>query len=258
MLWSRRIVWLAGLWWLLCPVPGRAQHWSFHMYGTEQGLTNPTILALHQDSQGFLWVGTEGGLFRYDGDRFQPFNADSTTSRSNSNSLYTSGDGQLWTGSNAGLFHWNGNAFLVVPGFENVELISVQPIGSDATTLYVATPLGLRSLPLHSRGQPVLGWPKPSYSVFVASDRTVWFTCGAVLCSLRDGREEEWAADRGVTGGSWQSIVEDTAGRLWIRSTEKVLMRDPRGSAFHEVPNLPKLDSTHGSPLIADRHGQVL
>ena len=253
-----RIAWLATLWWLLCPLPGQAQHWSFQMYGTDQGLTNPTILALHQDRQGFLWVSTEGGLFRYDGDRFRPFAANSATRKGSNNSMYTSGDGQLWTSSYAGLFRWNGDAFVVVPGFEDVELATVQPIGSDATNLYVATLLGLRSLPLHSRGQPRLVSPKPSSSVFVASDRTVWFSCGLLLCSLKEGRVEEWAGARGVTRGPWQSIVEDTAGRLWIRSTEKVLVRDPRAPIFHEVPTLPKLDSTHGSPLGANRQGQVL
>jgi hypothetical protein len=109
---------------------------------------------------------------------------------------------------------------------------SGQAIGSDATNLYVAAPSGLRSMPLHGRGQPRLVSPKQSYSVFVASDQTVWFSCGLVLCSLKEGREQEWAGDRGVTSGPWRSIVEDTAGRLWIRSTEKVLVRDSPGSPF--------------------------
>jgi len=62
MLASARIVCIASLCWLVCPPPGEAQHWSFQMYGTDQGLTNPTILGLHQDSQGFLWASTEGGF----------------------------------------------------------------------------------------------------------------------------------------------------------------------------------------------------
>src|ERR1035438_8114914 len=51
-----RRVWMAGLAWLLYALPGCAQHWSFQMYGTDQGLTNPTILALQQDRQGYLWA----------------------------------------------------------------------------------------------------------------------------------------------------------------------------------------------------------
>ncbi|MGO9966639.1 MAG: response regulator [Bryobacteraceae bacterium] len=113
-------------------------------------------------------------------------------------------------------------------------------------------------MPLDGGGKPRLVSPKPSYSVFVASDRTVWFSCGLVLCSLKRDGEQEWAGDRGVTDGPWQSIVEDTAGRLWIRSAEKVLVRDSRGSLFHEVPSLRKLESTRGSPLVTNRLGQVL
>jgi signal transduction histidine kinase/DNA-binding response OmpR family regulator/streptogramin lyase len=113
-------------------------------------------------------------------------------------------------------------------------------------------------MPFQDRGQPSLVSPKPSHSVLVASDQTVWFGCGLLLCSFKDGREQEWAGDHGVTGGPWRSIVEDTAGRLWIRSAEKVLVREAPGLPFHFVPALRKLDSTHGSLLVASRLGQVL
>src|ERR1035438_8896016 len=217
---------MASLAWLLYALPGWAQHWAFQMYGTDQGLTNPTILALQQDRQGFLWASTEGGLFRYDGDRFRPFGANSAAKKANSNSMHRSADGQFWSASSAGLFRFTGDVFIGVPGFEDVDLESVQAIGSDATDLYVATLLGLRSMPLQGHWQPRVVSTKQSFSVFVASDQTVWFGCGLRLCSLKDGREQEWAGDRGVTGGPWRSIVEDTAGRLWIRSEEKVLVRE--------------------------------
>jgi len=90
-------LWTAGVCWLLCGVPAPAQHWSFQMYDAGAGLTNSNILAIHQDRQGFLWISTEGGLFRYDGDRFQLFGA------ANVNSIHSSPDGQLWTASSAGL-----------------------------------------------------------------------------------------------------------------------------------------------------------
>ena len=252
-----RIVWIASLW-CLCPMTGLAQHWSFQMYGADQGLSNPTILALHQDRQGFLWVSTEGGLFRYDGDRFQRCAAEGAAKHGNSNSMHSSADGQLWTGSNGGLFRWTGDAFAAVPGFEDAELNNGQAIASDAANLYVATQSGLRSMPLQGQGQPRLVSSKQSYSVFVASDQTVWFGCGLALCSLQGGREQEWAGGRGVTGGPWRSIVEDTAERLWIRSAEKVLVRNTPGSPFQEVPNLSDLDSTHSPLLVASRRGQVL
>src|SRR5208283_2264364 len=121
MLASARIVCIASLCWLVCPPPGEAQHWSFQMYGTDQGLTNPTILGLRQDSQGFLWASTEGGLFRYDGDRFRPFSSNAAAMKGNSNAMHSSADGQFWTGSSAGLFRWTAGAFAAVPGFEDVD-----------------------------------------------------------------------------------------------------------------------------------------
>jgi hypothetical protein len=42
---------------------------AFKSYSAPQGLTNLSIWALEQDVDGFLWVGTVDGLFRYDGSR---------------------------------------------------------------------------------------------------------------------------------------------------------------------------------------------
>src|ERR1039458_7515549 len=64
--------WIATLGWLLAGLPAVAQHWSFQIYGPDLGLTTPTILALHQDREGYLWISTEGGIFRYDVDTGRP------------------------------------------------------------------------------------------------------------------------------------------------------------------------------------------
>jgi signal transduction histidine kinase/CheY-like chemotaxis protein/ligand-binding sensor domain-containing protein len=228
------------------------------MYGADLGMTNPTVLALHQDHTGFLWVSTEGGLFRYDGDRFQHFSADSIAARSDLRSLYSSSDGQFWVGSSLGLYRWSGEHFAAVRGFEGVELESGQAIGSDSANLYVATQAGLRSLPLRGGGPPRLVSPKSSYSVYVAPDQTIWFSCASVICSLRGGREQEWAADYGVPPGRWSSFAQDTAGRLWIRSNDKILVRNSAGGAFHPPSSLPTLTSTFRSLLVPNRLGQIL
>ena len=39
----------------------------------EEGLTNYIIKCIQQDTNGFIWFGTEEGLFRYDGYNFKPF-----------------------------------------------------------------------------------------------------------------------------------------------------------------------------------------
>jgi len=251
-------IWIFGAGWLFCALTARAEHWKFQMYGTDLGLTNPTILALHQDHEGFLWVSTEGGLFRYDGDRFRHFSGDPIASRGDTRSLYSSSDGQLWAGSALGLFRWTGERFAAVPGFEKADLEGGQVIGSDAARLYVATAAGLRSLPL--RGGPPAGFVsrKLSLSVYVASDHTVWFGCGSVVCSVRDGQEREWAGKDGVAPGYWSSIAEDTTGRIWIRSSERVLVRDPHALNFHALRGLPMVNSTYGAPLVPSHLGEMM
>jgi len=46
---------------------------SFRHYTTSDGLPSSEINALHQDQQGFMWIGTDDGLVRFDGHQFTVF-----------------------------------------------------------------------------------------------------------------------------------------------------------------------------------------
>jgi signal transduction histidine kinase/ligand-binding sensor domain-containing protein len=64
--------------------------YSFEHISELDGLTNNNVLFVTQDSKGFIWVGTEGGLNRYDGYRFKQYKHDSTDSLSISDNYVTS------------------------------------------------------------------------------------------------------------------------------------------------------------------------
>ena len=54
---------------------------EFHLTGLqvlmqENGLPNNTLLEIHQDKRGFLWLGTDVGISRYDGIHFHNWNVD--------------------------------------------------------------------------------------------------------------------------------------------------------------------------------------
>jgi len=78
-----------ALGWLLCAwlafgpaVHGQAavedgQGLRFRHIGVDEGLAQSTVRAMHQDRRGFLWIGTENGVQRYDGLRFIHFTAGS-------------------------------------------------------------------------------------------------------------------------------------------------------------------------------------
>src|SRR5688500_8462655 len=63
---------------LLAPGSAVAQTRDYHFQrlGAEHGLAQSTVTAMAQDAQGFVWVGTQGGLHRYDGQRYHVFRHD--------------------------------------------------------------------------------------------------------------------------------------------------------------------------------------
>ena len=61
---------------LAAPAGAAVRDFYFKRLGTEQGLVQNTITALEEDAQGFVWVGTQGGLHRYDGERFRAYRHD--------------------------------------------------------------------------------------------------------------------------------------------------------------------------------------
>lgn len=80
------------------------------VWQTEQGLPQNSVNALVQDRDGYLWIGTYGGLVRFDGERFKFFgSADRPTLRGvGITSLYESRSGVLWGGTTgAGLVQLN-------------------------------------------------------------------------------------------------------------------------------------------------------
>ncbi len=239
---------------LLAPIAACAQHWNFQSYGADAGLTNPTILAVQQDSQGYLWISTEGGLFRYDGDRFRAFDAYMAGKVGAITSLHLSGDGQLWAAAAGVIFRWTGSAFVPVPGLTDLEMRSSQALASDAERLYVASISGLWSIPLLGAGTPQQLTTASAGGVYVSRDKTVWFGCGSGLCSIRNGRAVETKSSHPLPGGPWDGIAEDSGGQLWIRSAEAVYSRGVDGN-FREVS---RFASIHRAGLTATRGGEVL
>jgi ligand-binding sensor domain-containing protein/signal transduction histidine kinase len=79
------------------------QAWSL-----ENGLPQNTVQALVQARDGFVWLGTEGGLVRFDGVGFQVFDRNSNPSLPGNDvcCLLPSGDGGLWIGTSDGLVRW--------------------------------------------------------------------------------------------------------------------------------------------------------
>ena len=78
-----------------------AQRYSFREY--TEGLGNLNIACLVQDHTGYLWVGTQNGLYRYDGTKFQSYGVAQGLPERMIQSLYVGLDGTLWVATTTGL-----------------------------------------------------------------------------------------------------------------------------------------------------------
>ncbi len=79
-----------------------AQTYRFKVFDAEKDGLYPYIYSLHQDSVGFLWIGTGEGLFRYDGHNFNSFDLSLLSKDNFISSSATDGKGRSWFGHNNG------------------------------------------------------------------------------------------------------------------------------------------------------------
>lgn len=81
---------------------------QFNRYGVDNGLPSNYISGLLQDGKGFIWIGTEKGLVRYDGIRFQTFNKKNSSALGLKwdmvTTLFQLGDEELWVGTSKGVY----------------------------------------------------------------------------------------------------------------------------------------------------------
>ena len=79
------------------PVEER-DNYSAVMYDNTNGLPTSEANAIAQTSEGFIWIGSYGGLIRYDGNTFERM--DSTTGIGSVVSLHVDSTDRLWIGTN--------------------------------------------------------------------------------------------------------------------------------------------------------------
>lgn len=91
---------------MIIPAISFTQSMIFDHITIDEGLSNNTIYAITQDSEGFLWFGSRDGLNRYDGYEFRIFKSDPGDSLSlpnnNIQALHTARNGDIWIGVRTG------------------------------------------------------------------------------------------------------------------------------------------------------------
>ena len=228
--------------------PAPAGRFSFRTYGGEQGLENQVAWRAAQDAQGFLWVGTEDGAYRYDGERFQHFGvADGLPS--NWVIKIENAAGQLWVGTFHGLARWDGARFESAPDVPSSQVngLAVGPTGQ----LWVASAGGLFRQAV-DRFEAAPEWTfGEAHAVWVDPDGSVFATQQGVLHKL-GGRA--WGAAEGLRSERIDAIRRDARGRLWLRSARHLWVAE--GDRFEDKSALMP-GKSDGGYLALDRAGTL-
>jgi signal transduction histidine kinase/ligand-binding sensor domain-containing protein/CheY-like chemotaxis protein len=243
-----------------------AQQYSFQSYGQSEGLTNLVPLCLLQDRVGFLWTGTQNGLFRFDGSRFESFGVAQGLPGGHVSTLYQDRNGVLYAATGSELARLERDRFVPVAS-DGVKPITTrrQGISADASgRLFVATADGLamQAAP-GSKHFDLLtsGSAREVFSVYTDPRGKLWAGCGNRLCTVEHGALTPTAPE--LPRAAWTAIRMDDHGRLWLTSSGSVYVRESDSSPFRALPPLP-VSRAQFNPFIGDpamemeRNGDVI
>ena len=242
-----------------------AQEYNFHNFGVTEGLNNLAVRQIYQDRVGFIWVSTENGIFRYDGERFEAFGPEQGIPSTSGAAFGDAPDGSLLVGGDFGLYQLSGNHFEKLPVvFKTVSWAQgIQSDGKGHT--FIGTDSGLVELysePGHD-GFAVRRFPQApgtsgpgAYGVSVDGD-ILWYGCGEELCRVDRDRTTVFGRESGLPDRVLLRIQRDRDGNLWVRAQNAGVFVLPAGQTRFRRPDAPIPGSEMG--LVAtDADGRIL
>lgn len=244
-----------------------AQEYSFRYFGIAEGLNNLAVRDIYQGQSGFIWVNTENGIYRFDGERFEYFGPPQGIPLALDVSFGDAPDGSLLVGAQFGLYRLTGNRFSQVPGnFTSVsETEGIQSDGKGHT--WLATNIGLVELTQGSGqgefSQQVVprapGTSTPSVHSVLLDGDTIWYGCGNEICHIdSQGVTSVLAREAGLPPDQWQDIKKDRDGSLWVSGIAGGILVRPDGQAKFSKPDSPAIaGALNGLPGL-DADGRVL
>lgn len=191
----------------------------------EDGLPDNAVNAIVQTRDGYLWVGTPGGLARFDGIKFESFDENNTPELKSSHitSLFEDAAGNLWIGHETGeLTCYKDGRFESVPINPAWNKPKIWHIGSDPTgDLWLVNEEGVFFRVRDGLTQsPIAGnWAGFSFFNQSASGH-MWIACDGVLSSLQNGRlvPLQQFNQASLTNSYVQGVCPSSDGGLWVES----------------------------------------
>ncbi|MEO1085025.1 MAG: two-component regulator propeller domain-containing protein, partial [Acidobacteriota bacterium] len=243
---------------------GQPRMLRFQHLRPEHGLSQSAVAAIHQDPQGFMWLGTQDGLNRWDGIEFTLYRHDpsrpSSLPNSHVRSIESDADGTLWVGTSGGLGRFDSvtDTFQVFHHDpERPDSLSggdVRGLYADGHgTLWIATQdggvdrLDTASLAIERLPLPTLPGEVAGADAITGDEHgRLWFGLLHGLATLRPGSESLVRFQPDVIDAEVQALYQVPGGPLWAGTPSGLLKVDvDRGEVSRYLGDL---DGSGGSP----------
>jgi ligand-binding sensor domain-containing protein/signal transduction histidine kinase len=235
---------------------------SHEVWLTENGLPQNTVHSLAQTADGYLWIGTEEGLARFDGVRFTVFDERNTPQLKSNyiKALLADRHGSLWIGTAEGLLRLLDGKFTEFTTNDGLPSNTIQAIYEDHKgDLWVATATGLGLL----KGGAVTTFTTKErlisgsiQALFEDAEGTLWICTPYGLGQLKNGKFTNYTVRDGLGSNSVRSIQQDKSGRLWFATLSG--LTSFAGGHFTNYTAQDGLPSDRIIALSADQDGSLL
>jgi diguanylate cyclase (GGDEF)-like protein len=204
----------------------------------QEGMGAVTTTALGQDAQGFLWIGTQTGLYRYDGTRAKKMPEVEGIIGHYVVDLLIAPDGTPWFAGTRGIAFYKDGQFqkLEIPPSSMPLLNGVQVFAVDSKGVVYALMYkrGLLILDPKNPGktetiaQGLGTWEMPE-GIVRAVDDSIWFSAGRRLVHL-NAESRKIVVEPGIRLPNERVVALqfDGIGMLWLRTATRLARVDTR------------------------------
>jgi ligand-binding sensor domain-containing protein/signal transduction histidine kinase len=229
---------------------------------TENGLPQNTVHSIAQTRDGYIWVGTEEGLARFDGVRFTIFDKQNTPElRSNYiRALLADRSGALWIGTVEGLLRAQNGKFTGYTTNEGLPSNTIQGLCEDREgNVWVATAAGLG---LFKSGSVTTFTTKDRQiggsiqALFEDAEGALWTATPYGVGRVKDGNVTNFTVRDGLASNSIRAIQQDRDGRLWLASLGGLTLFS--GGRFTTYTTRDGLPNDRIISLLVSRDGSLL
>jgi ligand-binding sensor domain-containing protein/two-component sensor histidine kinase len=214
------------------------------VWQTQNGLPEQTVQAFAQTPDHYLWIGTTGGLLRFDGARLTVFDSENTPELKENSvfALMVSRDGSLWIGTEGGgLARYEEGRFQSYGTKDGLSDGFVRALYQDrAGTIWVGTDNGLLRFDdgRFVRVDGVNGEPAIAVHALAEDHRGGLWVGGSRLLRFEQGASREYRLAGESSQNRVKSILETADGTVWVGTVSGLEKLRPGAKEFERVAGI--------------------